>query len=64
MKGKFQDEVFNIHYFKNFSRLMKTLNEFDYMQLNSETNFSYHQLHQEYIFYIREYLNVMRDGLK
>ncbi|MBP6740657.1 MAG: hypothetical protein KA146_11735 [Leptospiraceae bacterium] len=53
-----------IHYFKNFSRLMKTLNEFDYMQLNSETNFSYHQLHQEYIFYIREYLNVMRDGLK
>ena len=53
-----------IHYFKNFSRLMKTLNEFDYMQLNSETNFSYHQLHQEYIFYIREYLNAMRDGLK
>lgn len=52
-----------IHYFKNFSRLMKTLNEFDYMQLNPETNFSYHQLHQEYIFYIREYLNVMRDGL-
>jgi hypothetical protein len=53
-----------IHYFKNFSRLIRTLNEFDYMQLNPEANFSYHQLHQEYIFYIREYLSVMREGLK
>ncbi len=53
-----------IHYFKNFSRLMRTLNDLDYMQLNPEANFSYHQLHQEYIFYIREYLSVMREGLK
>ncbi len=52
-----------IHYFKNFSRLMRTLNEFDYMKLNPEANFSYYQLHQEYIFYVREYLDVMRKGL-
>ena len=52
-----------IHYFKNFTRLMKTMNKFDYMKLNAESNFSYHQLHQEYIFYVREYLDVMRNGL-
>lgn len=54
---------FYIHYFKNFTRLMKTMNKFDYMKLNPEANFSYHQLHQEYISYVREYLDVMRDGL-
>ena len=52
-----------IHYFKNFTRLMKTMNKFDYMKLNSEANFSYHQLHQEYISYVQEYLDVMRNGL-
>jgi len=52
-----------IHYFKNFTRLMKTMNKFDYMKLNPEANFSYHQLHQEYISYVREYLDVMRNGL-
>lgn len=52
-----------IHYFKNFTRLMKTMNEIDYMKLNPEANFSYHQLHQEYIFYVREYLEVMQNGL-
>ncbi|MBP7281263.1 MAG: hypothetical protein KBA66_06800 [Leptospiraceae bacterium] len=57
------DSRYYIHYFKNFTRLMKTMNKFDYMKLNPETNFSYHQLHQEYIFYVREYLDVMRNGL-
>lgn len=52
-----------IHYFKNFSRLIRTLNEFEYMKLNPEASLSYYQLHQEYIFYIREYLKVMQEGL-
>jgi hypothetical protein len=52
-----------IHYFKNFSRLIRTLNEFEYMKLNPEASLSYYQLHQEYILYIREYLKVMQEGL-
>lgn len=52
-----------IHYFKNFTRLIKTMHELNYVKLNPENTISYHLLHQEYIFYVQEYLNVLRAGI-